>query len=580
MNDFKNKQVQDLPPHLSQYVVAQDYENYTALDHAVWRYVMRQNFDYLKKVAHGAYIIGLEKTGIGIENIPDLQEMNNILGNIGWGAVCVDGFIPPAAFMEFQAYNVLVIAADIRQINHIEYTPAPDIIHEAAGHAPIISDPDYSEYLRLFGEIGSKAVSSKKDYELFEAIRHLSIVKEDPYSDPEVIKKAEAKILDIDSDMGVPSEMSRIRNLHWWTVEYGLIGSLNDPKIYGAGLLSSIGESVECLKDKVKKLPYDISAADVPFDITEMQPQLFVTPNFRHLREVLEEFANTMALRTGGLEGIHKVIESENIATCKYNSGIQVSGVFTEVIEKNGIPIYIKTTGPSALAFFNREIIGHGKNYHADGFGSPVGKLNNVEQPLETMTLSQLKANGIIQGKAATLEFESGIKVKGHVFNIRRDTYGHPILISFSNCTVIYNDHILFQPEWGMYDMAIGSEIDSVFSGPADIPSYKLPAYLPKETTHKINYNLSQQRLQELYRQVRELRVAKDKSYILKEVFSELKLNFPKDWLLTMEMLEIVKGRDGLDLLEIELLKRLDDLKNEYSSFKKLIEDGLTLINS
>jgi phenylalanine-4-hydroxylase len=48
----------------------------------------------------------------------------------------VDGFIPPNAFMEFQAYNVLVIASDIRQLEHIEYTPAPDIIHEGAGHAP------------------------------------------------------------------------------------------------------------------------------------------------------------------------------------------------------------------------------------------------------------------------------------------------------------------------------------------------------------------------------------------------------------------------------------------------------------
>ena len=78
--------------------------------------------------------------------------------------------------------------------------------------------------------------------------------------------------------MGPPSEMSLIRNLHWWTVEYGLIGSVENPKIYGAGLLSSIGESESCLKSAVKKIPYNIDAVDVMFDITEMQPQLFVTP--------------------------------------------------------------------------------------------------------------------------------------------------------------------------------------------------------------------------------------------------------------------------------------------------------------
>ena len=106
--------------------------------------------------------------------------MNDILGKIGWGAVAVDGFIPPAAFMEFQAYKVLVIACDMRQIHHIEYTPAPDIVHEAAGHAPIIVDREYSNYLQRFGEVGARAMQTRKDFELYEAIRHLSILKELP----------------------------------------------------------------------------------------------------------------------------------------------------------------------------------------------------------------------------------------------------------------------------------------------------------------------------------------------------------------------------------------------------------------
>ena len=120
--------------------------------------------------------------------------MNDILGRIGWGAVAVDGFIPPAAFMEFQAYKVLVIACDMRQIHHIEYTPAPDIVHEAAGHAPIIVDREYSNYLQRFGEVGAKAMSSKKDFELYEAIRHLSILKELPNSDPKEVEEATRKV--------------------------------------------------------------------------------------------------------------------------------------------------------------------------------------------------------------------------------------------------------------------------------------------------------------------------------------------------------------------------------------------------
>ncbi len=183
----------------------------------------------------------------------------------------------------FRNTMCLVIAADIRPINQIDYTPAPDIIHEAAGHAPIISNPEYAEYLRKFGEIGSKAFSSNKDYEMYEAIRRLSILKTDPNSKQKDIEKAEKRIDELSLSLGPPSEMSLIRNLHWWTVEYGLIGDIEQPKIYGAGLLSSIGESVGALKEKVVKLPYDINAKDYSFDITKPQPQLFVTPDFQHL---------------------------------------------------------------------------------------------------------------------------------------------------------------------------------------------------------------------------------------------------------------------------------------------------------
>jgi len=111
-----------LPPHLKQYIKAQDYEQYTPINQAVWRYVMRKNVAYLGTVAHHSYLSGLEKTGISIDEIPSMYGMNRILKEIGWAAVAVDGFIPPNAFMEFQAYKVLVIASDIRQLENIEYT--------------------------------------------------------------------------------------------------------------------------------------------------------------------------------------------------------------------------------------------------------------------------------------------------------------------------------------------------------------------------------------------------------------------------------------------------------------------------
>ena len=121
---------------------------------------MRLSIDYLKSVSHHSYLDGISKTGISIDKIPKMEGMNRILKDIGWAAVSVDGFIPPNAFMEFQAHNVLVIASEIRTIKHITYTPAPDIIHEAAGHAPIIADPEYSEYLRRYPNSPSQGTNS------------------------------------------------------------------------------------------------------------------------------------------------------------------------------------------------------------------------------------------------------------------------------------------------------------------------------------------------------------------------------------------------------------------------------------
>src|SRR5438067_2531373 len=117
--------------------------------------------------------------------------------------------------------------------------------------------------------------------------------------------------------------MALLSRLHWWTVEYGLIGTLENPKIYGAGLLSSIGESSTCMAADVKKLWYTPETLNYPYDITKPQPQLFVTPNFQNLIDVLEQFAGKMAFRTGGAYGLQKAIESKNACTAVYSSGLQ-----------------------------------------------------------------------------------------------------------------------------------------------------------------------------------------------------------------------------------------------------------------
>jgi len=538
---MKTAFLENLPKHLRIFTMKQPYDAYTAKNQAVWRYVLRKSTKYLSKVAHKSYVKGLEDTGVSVESIPRMEGMNRILKKIGWHAVAVDGFIPPNAFMEFQAYNTLVIAADIRTAEHIEYTPAPDIIHEAAGHAPIIANPEYAEYLRRFGEIGSKAISSAKDYDLYEAIRHLSIIKENPNTSEKDIVVAEKKIASISENMGEPSEMSQIRNLHWWTVEYGLIGDIANPKIYGAGLLSSIGESKWCLRKEVEKLPYSIKAAKRVFDITKPQPQLYVTPDFAHLSFVLEEFADTMALRNGGLKGVEKLVASKDYGTIELSTGIQITGKFTKVIDdKNYNPIYYQTIGPTALAYKNKQLIGHSKKYHADGFGSPVGKLKGINLAIEDMSPRDLEVYGIYEGKKVHLTFKGGITVSGEIITGKRNLQGKIILISFKNCTVKHDDVYLFKPEWGIYDMAVGASIVSAYAGIADPDNYELTYQAPKEKTHKINYTKEQIAIHSLYQQIREFRERKEVD--VKElalIFDKIKES-EKEWLLVLEIYELL----------------------------------------
>ncbi|WP_438962401.1 aromatic amino acid hydroxylase [Nonlabens sp.] len=542
-----NPLIERLPPHLKQFIKPQNYALYTYQDQAVWRHVMRKNVDFLSTVAHGSYLAGLKKTGISIDNIPSMYGMNRILKEIGWAAVAVDGFIPPAAFMEFQAYKILVIAADIRKLENIEYTPAPDIIHEAAGHAPIIASPDYAEYLRRFGEIGSKAISSAHDHEMYEAVRKISILKETRSEKANVqldqeIAAAEAEIERLQHKKVEPSEMSLIRNLHWWTVEYGLVGTLENPKLYGAGLLSSLGESKSCLEPDIEKRMYSIDAAYQDFDITRKQPHLYVTPNFATLSEVLEEFANTMAVRKGGHRGLQKLINSRSLGTIELSTGLQVSGVFKRmIINDDNEVVFFETKGPSALAYREKELIGHGTATHKQGFLSPLGKLKGINLAIEDMGPRDLQAYNFYDNQRIEFTYESGIKVEGLNITGQRNVNGKLMLIQFTDCTVTYKDEILFSPEDGVLNLAVGKEIVSAYAGPADYFSFDLVYHESNTKTIKRTTSKRETAIQELYKKVRDYREEdKINKPLLEKLKAQVEQDYPEQWLLVEEIEELI----------------------------------------
>jgi len=529
-----------MPRHLRPYVKVQDYTHYTAQDHAVWRFVLHQLQRVLSKAAHPVYFEGLTKTGIGLDQIPSIDEMNRCLARLGWSALVVDGYIPATIFSEFQMRRILVIAMDMRSIDHILYTPTPDIVHESAGHAPFIADVDYAEYLQRFGEISMKAISTAADHQVYLAVRELSQLKERRGSSQAELDRAQVQLDAALATNDQSSEAALLARLQWWTIEYGLVGTVDDYKLYGAGLLSSLGESVSCQDDdKVRKLPLTIEAIRTGFDITRPQPQLFVARNCQHLKQVLEVLAEGMCFRRGGSASLRTAIDSRMVCTAQYNSGLTVSGQFDRLrVDAVGNPIYLGTRGPTQLAWQGRQLAGHGAETHAEGYGSPVGRLIGMTRCLSQYSVDELKQHDIAIGQKVRLEFLSGIVVEGRLESLRRED-GRNLILSFSGCRVsgLDGEH-LFEPQWGRYDMAVGESIPSVWGGPADREAYALPES-PKPATPPIRLDEGEQRLDALYAAVRALRLRGGADPAAAAAINAGLQEFPMDWLARLELLEI-----------------------------------------
>lgn len=579
-----------LPQHLRKYIVEQDYGKYTPVDHAVWRFILRQLRAYLGQHAHEVYLQGLKETGIDVERIPQIETISEHLEKFGWRALPVSGFIPPAAFMELQSLGVLPIASDMRSLEHLEYTPAPDIVHEAAGHAPILVHPEFAEYLRQYAQVARKAILNRQDIKQYEAIRDLSDMKENPASTPAQIEAATARLNDVNANMGEISEAGELSRMNWWTAEYGLIGEVARPKIFGAGLLSSVGESRWCLGPNVKRLPLTVDCIKQTYDITEPQPQLFVAEDFQHLSRVLEEMAENMAFRLGGRRGFEKAVKAASVNTIELNSGLQISGQWTEAqwddADKSANPrraLFVKAVGPSQISFADSELKNQGPAQHPEGFSTPLGAFARFPGRCpSTLADAELAEAGLRAGHRARLELASGFVVEGQLTKIIRegDTL---LLLSWSDCRVTHAGKTYFEPAWGTFDQAVGLEIVSVYGGPADTAHYgerddfvatRVPPRTPSET-EKLKYAH--------YQQMRELREGDLQGMALATKLEPLVTiharTFPNDWLLKLEGLELIQTRasEGTESLQNAWKADLEKFAAENPALAQSIRDGLAM---
>jgi phenylalanine-4-hydroxylase len=547
------------------------------MDQAVWRFVLLQTYARLQNTAHPAYRTGLAATGIRVEDIPRIEEMNEKLSRFGWSAVCVDGFIPPRAFQGFQANRILPIAAEIRSAAHLAYTPAPDIIHEAAGHAPILSEPAYAEFIQRFGAIAEKAFGAPSDQAVHHAVYVLSELKENPASTPAQIQAATRTLQNVLAEVSEVSESARLARLYWWTAEYGLIGSVQDFKLYGAGLLSSLLEGQSCLDEKVHKRVLSAECVQFDYDITRAQPQLFVARDFEQLLRVLDEVSESLAFRLAPAESLAIAHKSQELATLTLDTGVALTGVIGAWQSAGGVPAWVQLSGAPRL-------LKHG--VPIDDARCPneyVLALGVLRDGRSLSTLSRDDLARRTEDGTLRLELSSGVKLSGSV----REAHVSDGRVEWAACEnfeLLLPNGQMFRAH-SLYPLALGTLVSVAAGAPAAYfgSSEPSPLFVPRPRW----FEAREHNLLCLYEQAVEGWKSLGGNELVtrfESITRELDRAYPDDWLLRWNLLEsLVKvSQQGalteqltrdLELLEIKYLQ-LEPIATGLAHIRSLVSQG------
>jgi phenylalanine-4-hydroxylase len=564
-----------LPEHLLEYITEQDPTLYTPEDQATWRFVMRVSRQFFAEHAHPLYLKGLEATGISTERIPLIEEMNAALSKMGWGAVAVNGFIPPSVFLEMQSLKLLPINCDIRKIENLGYTPSPDIVHEAAGHAPIIFDPKFRAYLEAYGQVARNAIISKKDIELYDAIFHLSEVKENPKATETEITEAQKRFEEVAESIRDASEAALLARMYWWTSEYGMIDVNGRPMIYGAGLLSSVIESHSCVLPAVKKVPFTLEGViRTSYDITRPQPQLFVAEDFDSLTKALDEFANHMSFRRGGAYGLSVAKKADATATVTLDSGMQLTGVVAgyEVTDEGEVMSF-NLKGSKQFSYHEEAMGEMAHSLFSDKIYFPMFDPSIAAVPLEDI-LKKIHGSG--------LTTKNGNIIKGHFKKeIRIGTGGRVVVLEKVKITTP-DGKVVFEERTRPYPFVLGSKVVSVFGGAADRKEFALrhSNHKKKVKAHKSNATEANQAVNELYTRVRAYR-EKNENYPfeLETLYQEAQYRFSTVWLLQLELLELFIAQQPESVRIAELKVKLNLIAQQNKKVSEQIKMGLDLLS-
>ncbi len=226
------------------FTIDQDWDRYTDSEHAVWRTLFHRQADLLKGRSTPEFLDGMERLEIAAEGIPDFRRLNDMLSRAtGWTIVAVPGLVPDDIFFDHLANRRFPSTCFIRKPEQMDYLQEPDVFHDVFGHVPLLVHPVFADYMQAYGRGGLKALR-------LGSLHHLA-------------------------------------RLYWYTVEFGLIRRPEGLRIYGAGILSSKGESVYCLDDpKPNRIAFDLMRImQTNYRIDDFQECYFVIDSFDQLFE-------------------------------------------------------------------------------------------------------------------------------------------------------------------------------------------------------------------------------------------------------------------------------------------------------
>lgn len=221
--------------------------NYTAAENATWKTLYERQMGIIKNRACDEFIIGLKKLHLPHDRVPQISEVSKHLGDAtGWSVSPVKALISFQEFFELLAARKFPAATFIRIPEHLDYLKEPDIFHEVFGHCPLLTHQAFADFTQKVGELG------------------VSMTRE---------------------------ERVMLARLYWFTVEFGLINTKNGLRIYGGGILSSIGESVYSLESSVpKRHNFDLlQVLRTTYRYDEMQKNYFVIDSFDFLFDLVSK---------------------------------------------------------------------------------------------------------------------------------------------------------------------------------------------------------------------------------------------------------------------------------------------------